>query len=41
MLATHPTRRDSRSDYLWREVLERKSLTDIVENYAQAGRVEG
>ena len=24
-----------KSDYLWREVLERKSLTDIVENYAQ------
>ena len=24
-----------KSDYLWREVLERKSLTDILENYAQ------
>ncbi len=24
-----------KSDYLWREVLERKSLTDIVDNYAQ------
>ncbi|MDE0099011.1 MAG: type I restriction endonuclease [Truepera sp.] len=24
-----------KTDYLWREVLERKSLTDIVENYAQ------
>ncbi len=24
-----------KTDYLWREVLERKSLTDILENYAQ------
>ena len=32
-----PNPRGIKTDYLWREVLTRESLTDILENYAQAG----
>ena len=28
-------------DYLWREVLRRRNLTDILENYAQVVDVKG
>jgi len=31
----HPNPNGLKTDYLWREVLTRESLTDIIENYAQ------
>ena len=32
---TRPTPHGIKSDYLWRKVLARESLTNILENYAQ------